>query len=114
MSPNGRRTSSAVTTSSSQKLCDPIPMKRTAAARTRSAPSAAVSRRELPTGKLGIALVEERLGALGEVVGGGAHGLRRHLLLERLRQRRLGRRVDHALGQADGDRRAGQQLVAQG
>src|SRR3954462_14737201 len=99
MSPNGSRTSAVGATSSSQKLCDPIPMKRTAAARTRIAPSAAASRRELPPGKLGIALVEERLGALGEVVGAGANGLRRDLLLERLRQRRLGCRVDHALGQ---------------
>src|SRR3954466_1075048 len=122
MSPNGCWTSWAVTTSSSQKLCDPIAANRTSAATARMPPTAMASlrgaatarRRLLATCKLGIALVEERLRALGEVVGGGAHRLGGHFLLERLGERGLGGRVDHSLGQPDGDRRAGEQLVAEG
>ena len=59
------------------------------------------------------ALPRERLLDLARALARGGHAvlLDGDLHLERLRERRAGRGVDHALGAADGDRRVGEQLV---
>ena len=80
---------------------------------SRSRPSPCSRRGVTFRAELRLALLAERAGALGEVLGARAALLQRDLELERGGERGARRGVDHALGEPDRDRRARQQLVDQ-
>src|SRR5215213_11594420 len=96
---------------------DPAPAFAKRARTTASGPVALLGserRRTSAAREVRLALLEERAGALSEVLGRRQRLLRRDLLLQRDRQGRLRRRVHDALGERDRARRARKQLICEG